>query len=471
MRQRTTMTSPRTIHLYVFMVAFAALGAPAVMAQYRPVPVQHQEYHKHHKYLPGYAVTSSEVIHTPNFDDPMCCECTDCRGVHGRPLMTLAELYHTRWSPKIWGPPVLTTLREVSGIDRVRLRAYGGVEYMRWTTNSPDIQPLVTTSTAGTAQEDAGVLGLNSTSTLFGGELFEDQRNGGRYTGAIVLDGQQRWIVEAIYTTIGKDEIFYRADDTDASIVARPFYNSTLSEDDARLVVFPDVADGRVDITGATTFETFQIAFRRALGQTVGGGFADYTIGYRRADLGDTLQIFDVTNSLTGATAGTRFEVRDRFRTRNTFDGVDFGLVSRWCANDRLSIDLLGKLALGRGQSTVKVNGRTITRPPGGDRTGVDGGLLTQTTNIGTSRDSGFATLFEFGATLRYKFHPNVQGTLGYTFLTLSDVARVADQLDDAVNPSQFGGGTLVGDPRPIARHRTTDFTANGLRIGVQLSF
>ncbi|MFK7820650.1 MAG: BBP7 family outer membrane beta-barrel protein [Planctomycetaceae bacterium] len=464
------MTSSRIMQTFAFMLALAAMGVPAI-AQYRPVPSQHQEYHKPHKYLPGYSVPSTEFIHTPNFsNDPMCCECEDCRGVHHRPLVTLGEIYHTRLSPAVWGPSLLGTARHYSGVDRYKFRFYGGVEYMRWTTNSPSIQPLITTSPVGTDAEDAGVLGLGTTSTLFGGELFEDQRNGGRYTGAIVLDGQQRFILEAIYTTIGEDELFYRGDSSVRDVIARPFYNSTISEDDSRLVVFPDLADGRVDITGSTTFETFQISMRRALGEVM-GAYTDYTIGYRRADLGDSLEIFDVTNSLAGATAGSRFEVRDQFRTRNHFDGIDFGLVSRWQANDRLSLDVLGKVALGRSQSTVKINGRTITRPPGGDRTGSPGGLLAQPTNIGTSRNSGFATMFEVGATMRYKFTKHMQGTLGYTFLSWSDVARVADQLDDAVNTSQFGGGALVGDPRPSFRHREGNFTANGLRLGVQITF
>lgn len=464
------MSSRQITKLAAFMLAFANLGGPNATAQYRPVPQQHQEYHKPHKYLPGYSVTSNEVVHAPNFNDPMCCECQECQGCHTRPLLTLKEIYHQRLAPRVWGPPLLTGLRQFSGVDQFQYRFYGGVEYMRWTTNSPSIMPLVTTSTIGTDQEDAGVLGLDTTSTLFGGELFEDQRNGGRYTGAIVLDGQERWIIEAIYTLIGEDELFYRADAGTADIVARPFYNSSISEDDAQLIVFPDVADGKVDIQGSSSFETFQLALRKCMGNVLGAS-TDYTIGYRKASLDDSLEIFHTANSLSGPTAGSRFEARDTFRTENDFDGFDAGMIMQWQANQRLTIDVLGKIALGRSNSSVSIAGRSATRPAGGDRMGTPGGLLAQPTNIGTFRDSGFAAMFEFGTTLRYQFHKNVQGTLGYTFLSLSDVARVADQLDDAVNTSQFGGGVLDGDPRPAFRFRNGNFTASGLRIGVQILF
>lgn len=453
-----------------FMGALAAFGSNAATAQYRPVPQQYQEYHKPHKYLPGYSVTSNEVVHAPNFGNPMCYECEGCSNHHGKPLLTLNDLYHEQLSPRIWGPPLLGKIQELSGVKRFDYHFYGGAEFMWWTTNSPSIQPLITASPAGTDQELATVLGQSTTSTVFGGELFEDQRHGGRYTGAFVLDGQDRVIIEAVYTLIGDDELFARGDASTAGAIGRPFFNSTISEDDARLVVFPDLFDGRVDVRGDTKFNTFQLALRKAMGNVLGAN-TDYTIGYRRAKLNDSLEIFDVTNSLSGPTAGSRFEVRDTFQTRNDFDGVDLGMVMQWRRSERLSLDLLGKIALGRSQSTVRIDGRTITRPAGGDRTGTEGGLLAQTTNIGVFRDSGFSTLFELGATLRYQFHKNVQGTLGYTFLSLTDVARVADQLDDAVNTSQFGGGVLDGDPRPGFRLRQGNFTANGLRLGVQILF
>lgn len=455
--------SLRTI---ILTLTFIAAAVPA-FGQYRPIPDQTQHYSQRHSWGPGISTPSNQFVHAPVLNDPMCCECQECKT---RPIQYLADEYHSRYSPAVWGPTLLCKLRRIIGVNRIGVGFYGGAEYIRWSTNSPSVQPLVTTSVAGTIDDDAGVLGRAGTSTLFGGELYEDSRNGGRYTGAIVLDAGQRLIIEAIYTEIGRDELAYRADSGTAGIVARPFFNSTISDDDSRLVVFPGLVDGRVDITGSTEFDTFQIALRRSLGSVFGLN-ADYTIGYRKADLSDDLQVLDITNSLAGGIAGTRFETRDQFRTENEFHGIDFGLVTRMRPNNRLSIDFLAKVALGRTDQEVRIDGRTITRPPGGVRTGVDGGLLTQPTNIGDYSGSDFSAIFEFGTTLRYQFHPQVQGSLGYTFLAWSDVARVANQLDDSVNTSQFGGGALVGDPRPLFNMDTSQFTAHGLRIGLQISF
>ncbi len=488
--------SSRTI---ILTLTFIAAAVPA-FGQYRPIPDQTQQYYRQHTNGPGISTPSTQFIHAPVLNDPMCSECQT------PPIQYLKEEYDAHLSPHVWGPAVLqgirtapqwapralihaenkvieTTPRLLVGLENDIIRGangtaralgitgfYGSAEVMRWSTNSPSVQPLITTSVAGTAQGDAGVLGQPGTSVLFGGELFEDTRNGGRYTGGIVFQGAQRFMLEAIYTRIGTDSLAFRADGDATSIVARPFFNSTISEEDSRLVAFPGFVDGRVDITGSSKFDTLQIALRRSAGRVFGLN-TDYTIGYREADLSDTLRILDISNSLSGGTAGARFEVRDEFRTENSFDGIEFGLISRLQPNNRFFVDVLGKVALGRSSQQVTVDGRTITRPAGGDRTGVDGGLLTQPTNIGRFNDSGFAAIFEFGTTLRYRFNSNVQGLLGYTFLAWSDVARAANQLDDTVNTTQFDGGALVGDPRPLFRMDTGQFTAHGLRLGVQISF
>lgn len=446
------------------LVVLLIVGVSSVVtAQDRPVPSAHQTYHKPHHLLPGVSTIQPGFIHAPVINDPACCECQTCQP---RLVESFARNMHSKLG-------VASGVMERAGLKSVRpvkLSFYGGAEAITWSTNAPSVAPLITTSRSGTAQSDAGVLGVSTTRTVFGGDLFDDSRLGGRYTGAIVIDGDSRWVLEAVYTMIGEDELFVRTDASDFDIVARPFYNAETSMEDARLVVYPGVADGRIDLSGETSFNTFQLALRRCLGEVLGAS-TDLTIGYRKAQLDDTLQVFDVTNSLSGATAGSRFEVRDSFRADNQFDGVDLGLVMRWCKTPKLTIDLLTKVALGNSESVVRIDGRTITRPSGGTRSGAPGGLLAQTTNIGRYRDSDFGAIFELGATMTYQFRSNVRGVVGYTLLNWNDISRVADQLDTAVNPTQFPPGPLVGDPRPRFRFDNSDFTAHGLRVGLQIEF
>jgi hypothetical protein len=50
-------------------------------------------------------------------------------------------------------------------------------------------------------------------------------------------------------------------------------------------------------------------------------------------------------------------------------------------------------------------------------------------------------------------------------------VGRAAPLVDPQVNPTQFGGGELVGPAAPGPRFATTDFWAQGVSIGLEYQF
>ena len=54
----------------------------------------------------------------------------------------------------------------------------------------------------------------------------------------------------------------------------------------------------------------------------------------------------------------------------------------------------------------------------------------------------------------------------------ISTVARAAEQIDPVINVSQFPGDRpLVGRTRPAAKFHGTDFWAQGLSFGLELSY
>ena len=101
------------------------------------------------------------------------------------------------------------------------------------------------------------------------------------------------------------------------------------------------------------------------------------------------------------------------------------------------------------------------------------GGLLALASNVGRYERDHFAMIPELGITLGYDVTCNVRATFGYTFLYWSKVARPGDQIDLDVNITQFGnnGNNLVGEPRPEFNWVTTDFWAQGLRVGLDYRF
>ena len=348
-------------------------------------------------------------------------------------------------------------------------RLVGRAEYLLWWTSGLDAPPLATTSPNGTAQDQAGVLGLVGTSVLFGeNEYNGGSRSGGRYTIGFWNDNCNSCGWEFNYLHLGDATTSFSASNANTGILARPFFNETTNAQDARLIAFPGVVDGSLGIDLKSKFQSAEAIYRWTA-QRSKCGRMEYLLGYRFAELDDGITIAESTLSLAGPTAGTSFDLLDQFDSKNTFHGGQFGIACQWQPNRCWSIDLIGKLALGATQRQADVTGRTLVSAVGNIEN--PAGLLTQGSNIGSYRSDNFTTITEFGLTLNRHFNRSLTANFGYTFLYWNDVARAGDQIDLSVNTSQIPPGTLVGAARPAFAFRSTDFWAQGMRFGLELRF
>ena len=261
----------------------------------------------------------------------------------------------------------------------------------------------------------------------------------------------------------------FSAPDANRSILARPFFNQATDAQDARLIAFPGVVDGSLNIDLSTDFQSAEALYRWTA-QRSKCGRMEYLLGYRFAELDDGITIAESTLSLAGATAGTSFDLLDQFDSKNTFHGGQFGIACQWQPNRCWSIDLIGKLALGATQRQADVTGRTLVSAAAANIEN-PAGLLAQGTNIGSYNSDNFTTITEFGVTLNRHFNRSLTANFGYSFLYWNDVARAGDQIDLSVNPSQIPPGVLVGPATPAFAFRSTDFWAQGLRFGLELQF
>jgi hypothetical protein len=234
-----------------------------------------------------------------------------------------------------------------------------------------------------------------------------------------------------------------------------------------------DFLDGSVTVTATTGFQEAEVLFRRVLFQR-SERRADFLLGYQFGRLDDRLRIEEATES-TDATQqivplGTTVDLFDVFDTTNSFHGAELGVVfeERMC---RWTLELLMKLGLGNTHSEAVIAGRTITTVPGNAPVRTPGGLLALPTNIGTHQQDQFAMIPELGLTLGYDLTCHLRATFGYTFIYWSKVGRAGDQIDLDLNPTQFNGGALAGEPRPQFSWVTTDFWAQGMDFGLEYRF
>jgi hypothetical protein len=196
-------------------------------------------------------------------------------------------------------------------------------------------------------------------------------------------------------------------------------------------------------------------------------------IGWRYNRLDETLAVNDsreVLSGQTGLTVGTVLAEWDRFSTRNTFNGVEIGVITerrhcRWWFETRAT------LGLGNNRAVTTIGGQqtaVVPLPGGGEQVTVTpAGLLAQSTNIGTYSDDSFAIVPQLGVNVGWEITCGLWATMGYNFMYWSQVARPGDQIDTDVNLSQLSPGGLVGLPRPEFPDRLTDYWAQGLNVGL----
>ena len=124
-------------------------------------------------------------------------------------------------------------------------------------------------------------------------------------------------------------------------------------------------------------------------------------------------------------------------------------------------------LAIGGTFTQVNINGSTVTTVPGIGSTASAGGFYSQPTNIGNETSSRFAAAPELGLNVGYQFTDRLRAFAGYSLLYWTGLVRPSGTIDTTINPSQAGGGTLVGPARPQTQLNTTDYWAQGFNLGL----
>ncbi len=349
-------------------------------------------------------------------------------------------------------------------------RYWASAEYLLWGNEGMYVPALVTTSPTGTASSDAGVLGEEDTTILKGESHFNDDvRSGGRFELGMWLDPAQRDSLALTYFFIGEGSAGYHVDVSDNPIIARPFFNVSSGAEDARLITYPNLVQGTVDITAESAFQAASFEYRR---QAVRSGRykIDWLFGYTYAQLDENVTIRDSTLSLSGVTQGTAIDLYDAFDSQNAFHGASFGIAAHEELGELWTGDVFAKGSLGGMASRTRISGETETTLNNVTTTNA-GGLLTQTSNLGTHHDGYVSSAWELGLKLRRRLTTNTSLTLGYSWFLLSHVERAGEQIDLGVNVTQIPPGNLVGAARPEFPGEKSSFWTQGVTFGLEALF
>ena len=378
-------------------------------------------------------------------------------------------------SPNAWRPCVTVCLPQ---------DGWFSAEYLYWWQDGLDTPPLITGSVDdGVAQNRAGVLGDPLTRTLFGGnDVIDDGLDGFRLRFGVWLNRCHTWGVGAEYFNIGEESESFTASGDGSPVLARPLINvNNGSVEESELVSFPGVVGGTVSARATSELTGAGFNFRNLRGCDQGCSpflwcacpteycsRSELLVGYRYLQLEESIA---VTENLTSALPSSpgMFDISDRFRTTNQFNGLDLGW---YCRHTRgfWTFDSTFRLAFGTMHQTVRIDGSTVISGSGtGDGT-FGTGILAGPGNIGTFDQDEFAVVPEVGFNVGYQLTDRLRVFGGYTFLYMSNVVRPGDVIDRRVNTDLFAPPVATNAGNfPTFAFDTTDYWAQGINVGAEL--
>lgn len=346
------------------------------------------------------------------------------------------------------------------------------LDYLMWWQQAGNLPPLVTTSPTTTPRDDAGVLGLPSTSVIYGnGPIDDNLLHGGRVQFGHWMDSSQQkaWVLE--YFAFGQLSSGFSADSNDTEILARPFFNTLLDEQDSLLLSYPDELSGSIGISNDSNLQSWAAFMQFQRCQTCQVRI-DSVLGYRYFGYDESLMIQNELEFIdpSGTTVvGTTISQEDLFDVQNNFHGGEFGFLAR-SEMGCYFLDLGGKLALGNMQRKIHINGHSVTTVPNTDPVTTEGGLLTQPSNIGDVTSNAFSLVPQFNAGLGWHVTPRMSFNCGYTLMYLTNVIRPGDLIDPNVNLSQQTSDP-TGTLQPVLTLQDTDMWLQGLNLGLDFRY
>jgi len=354
---------------------------------------------------------------------------------------------------------------------------WADLDFLLWWQKGSRFPPLVTTNNVpGIPRAEAGVIGAPSTEVLFGDDQFGDDMNtGGRATLGVWLDRSKTAGIGNRFTALSGDTESFDATSDGSTVLARPFYNALLGIEDSFLIGFTDPVDG--PITNGRVISQFDNeflmneVFLRTMLERDRNKRVDLLLGYHFLRLDNYFSINSFNTATDPVLNGTTFSLFDRFDTENEFHGGQVGIDGSY-SRGRWSLDYLAKLSFGQMRQTSEIDGG-LTIVPGGVGPGVAtvGGLFAQPTNIGTRTRYEEVFIPEFNLGLTYYARPNLSFGMSYNYMWISSVILSGDQIDRQVNPSQFGGGPLIGPARPEFEFNDTSYWLMGMNFTMQYNY
>lgn len=336
-------------------------------------------------------------------------------------------------------------------------------DYLYWQIqDSPKVIPLVIEQPEINGAFDV-VLG--------GKKIKNDWHSGARFAIGYWFDECKSLGVEASYFFLGKKSKHssVTSDENGSPRLRVPYFNVITEEPASIALATPGVFRGSAALKVSNKMQGAELNVVKAMPCSA------FTLlaGFRYWNFEDNLTFS--ANSPFIPTP-TIYNFQDKFNTENNFYGGQIGASYRQTFSC-FFFDVRGKLALGAMCQKSNINGEFHTNEFTGSEETFEGGFFALPTNIGHHKKTTFAVIPEVNLNLGYNITDNFCIYVGYSALYASRVLRSAKQMSSSLNPTQSANieftptPELVGEASPKSKLRSTGLWAQGLNVGLDLTF
>jgi hypothetical protein len=230
----------------------------------------------------------------------------------------------------------------------------------------------------------------------------------------------------------------------------------------AVVLATPGATSGTVTSSTSTQFWGLETNFYKPLfeAKCFGGGMI---VGYRYLNLQDQVTL----DASTSVPAAFHRVFSDTFETTNQFHGFQAGVRGSYKVLPTVTLDGNAKIALGVSAMESKIAGSTtttfVTVPV---VVNTPGGILAQSTNIGTRSSADFAYVSQGQLKACWAPVEWLHFCLGYELLFWSPVVRAGDQIDRNFNASRVTGPTA-----PSGLLNTEGLFAHGIFGSIEFAY
>ena len=355
------------------------------------------------------------------------------------------------------------------GLDGARFSATAEA-LLWWLKDSPAAPPLLST----------GQLGDSDYSVVFGGRPYDTApQPGARFSVGYRLTPD--WKVEGIGFFLPTTSITRTVRSSGAAGSARlvaPAFFVDESREGRLTIASPGEfsGDARESLTSSMHGAELNVTRRILAGDR---WRLDALAGFRYLRLHERLTF--AANSVALDIPDV-FQPKDVFETTNRFYGVQAGVTGEYVRGAWFAQGA-AKVALGAMRESLDITGTLVTNDFndfGAPQT-FAGGIFAQPSNIGRHDRDRVAVVPEVGLKVGYRLTSWASVFVGYTFLYASAVVRPGPQIDRNINRTQAmtfqapqtppPSLTLEGPALPAARFRESEFWAQGLNVGVSVTY